>query len=779
MRFKLPCPNRWVWYAGGIATILAIVFGVIVFTRNEKEAPLPNIDNLVESELKQGEIFKPIFGIITDERFTAPDNGKIIRINLRTKTLTLYKDAKIIESLKIENVPKIGSYWETPSALYRVSYKEENHFSNIAKVTMPFSVQFFGNSFIHGTPYDSRSRPVSKSFSFGAIRLSNESAKTVYDFADINTPVSVLSDSTKRPLQINDFSTYFIKEAKKTANLTADSYLIGDVDTGEIISAKNSEKILPIASVTKLMTGLVLLKSGKADGMTKITKNATKTDGGNGGLRVGEKLPVKSLLYPLLLESSNDAAEAIAEYIGRDKFLGLMNEYAESLDLKNTSFSNPSGLPPGNRSTSLDLFKMIRYINAHENEMLTITEERKHAEAKHTWYNINKLSLFTGFRGGKTGYIDSAKKTSVTLFEIPVSEFESRKLAIIMLKSDDRVKDHKTLFRYLLNNVVYGEHNPALALRIPPYIPPKPPEEVRLAFVGDIMLDRGVRQSVLRNFGGKYSRLFEKLPFLSKYDILFGNLEGPISDIGYNKQNLYSFRMNPDVIPALKDAGFDALSVANNHIGDWGQEAFVDTYNRMTNAGILAVGGGTNKDNAEIPKIIEKNGMKIGFLGFTDVGPDDLAASKKEAGILLASDPRFEEIITAASHEVDALIVSMHWGEEYKQNNERQKLLAHKAIDAGAKLIIGTHPHVVQDIETYEDGLIVYSLGNFIFDQHFSKETMQGMLLEVVLGKDGLFEIDRKLIKLNSAFQPDTVVDIKDSPLSLKNGKVVPIKRVE
>lgn len=757
-----------------VATLALSAF----FFFKEKRNPIPKTNEIVETTdkgEKLTDIWKPVFENVPDERFRAPEEGKIVRINLKTKVLSLYENGKLKETINIEMTPKAGSYWETQGGLYRASYKEENHYSNLAKAKMPWSVQFFGNSFTHGIPTDSKGRKLNARFTSGAIRLSNEDAKKVYDFMEIGTPVSVYGITAKRPLQVNDYSTYFIKEAKKTANLTSDSFLIGDVDTGEIIYGKETEKVLPIASVTKLMTGLSLLKSGKEDGIATISKKAIATSGTTGGLSAGEKIPVKNLLYPLLLESSNDAAEAIAEYLGREKFLALMNEHAKELELSKTSFENPSGLPPGNRSTALDLFKMIRYINTHEKNLLSITEERKHREGRHTWYNINKLALMQGFKGGKTGYIDSSKKTSVTLFEIPVSEFESRKLAVIMLKSDDRIKDHKTLFRYILDNITYGEHNPAIATRIPPYIAPKVPEEIKMAFVGDIMLDRGVKQSVTKNFGGKYERLFEKMPFLAKYDLLFGNLEGPVSDVGEDRRNLYSFRMNPSTLSTLKDAGFDALSIANNHIGDWGHSAFFDTLTRLNNLEIKAVGGGVNLEDAEQPKIIEKNGMRIGFLGFTDVGPNDMEATKKEPGILLASDPRFAEIITKASHDLDALVVSIHFGDEYKPANSRQKYLSRLAIDSGAKFVIGHHPHVVQDIEAYEDGLIAYSLGNFIFDQYFSKETMQGMLLEINLSKDGEFEIDRKIIKLNSYFQPDTVIDIKDTPISNLGNKVISI----
>ncbi len=253
----------------------------------------------------------------------------------------------------------------------------------------------------------------------------------------------------------------------------------------------------------------------------------------------------------------------------------------------------------------------------------------------------------------------------------------------------------------------------------------KEPNFVTLSFVGDIMLDRGVKNSVNKNFKGDYSSLFEKLEILKKSDIVFANLEGPVSDIGKDMHNLYSFRMDLSIIPTLKDAGFSILSVANNHVGDWGRNAYIDTLTRLKENEIFYTGGGINTNEAEIPIIIEKYGIKIGYLGFSDVGPNWMEASENKAGLLLASNPRFDEIIQNASKQVDYLVVSFHFGDEYKlKHNPRQEYLAHKAIDAGAKIIIGHHPHVAEDTEIYINGFIAYSLGNFIFDQGFSVNTM-------------------------------------------------------
>jgi poly-gamma-glutamate synthesis protein (capsule biosynthesis protein) len=190
---------------------------------------------------------------------------------------------------------------------------------------------------------------------------------------------------------------------------------------------------------------------------------------------------------------------------------------------------------------------------------------------------------------------------------------------------------------------------------------------------------------------------------------------------------------------------------------------------------ILYTGGGNNQLEAEAPTIIEKYGMKIGFLGFSDVGPNWMGVGEDKAGLLLANNPRFEEIIKNASKQVDYLIVSFHFGDEYKEkHNARQEYLAHKAVDAGAKIVIGSHPHVVEDFEVYKRkdctqssclSYIAYSLGNFIFDQSWSTPTMRGMLLNIKLGNDGSMTVQKNNTKLNKFFQPEEIIKGKEEKL--------------
>jgi poly-gamma-glutamate synthesis protein (capsule biosynthesis protein) len=298
-------------------------------------------------------------------------------------------------------------------------------------------------------------------------------------------------------------------------------------------------------------------------------------------------------------------------------------------------------------------------------------------------------------------------------------------------------------------------------------------KETKIYFVGDIMLDRGVLNSVNKNFNGNFSELFRNVPELKNADILFGNLEGPVSNTGNNVGSKYSFRMSPSVLLTLKDVGFNIFSFANNHVGDWNVAAFNDTLNRFKENNFFVAGAGIDKKQASIPTVIEKNGIHFGFLGFSDVGPNWMEAKENKPGILLASDPNFSSIVKSAKENVDVLIVSIHFGEEYEEvHNKKQEKLAHMAIDSGADMIIGHHPHVIQDIEYYNEKPIIYSLGNFIFDQYFSKETMRGLVVmatfegEKLKELKSLISLQNKKYQIEGLYEKDKIEDALEASLS-------------
>lgn len=283
-------------------------------------------------------------------------------------------------------------------------------------------------------------------------------------------------------------------------------------------------------------------------------------------------------------------------------------------------------------------------------------------------------------------------------------------------------------------------------------------DEIILGFVGDIMLSRKIESDVMTYDDGNFSFPFEFIKdHLAEYDALFGNLEGPISDKGNDLGSIYSFRMNPEVAGVLKEIGFNTLSVANNHIGDWGDEAIVDTFLRLKDEEILYSGGGLNEEKAYSPRIININNTKIAYISFSQFGKNYLEAKGNNIGIAIISDEKLKEAISKAKEESDIIIVSFHFGDEYTtEPNSYQKMFSKKAIDYGADLVVGHHPHIVQPVVKYKDGYIAYSLGNFIFDQNLDDEigTKDGLILKAVIKNGEIYEIEEIKIKFNYFFQP-------------------------
>lgn len=280
---------------------------------------------------------------------------------------------------------------------------------------------------------------------------------------------------------------------------------------------------------------------------------------------------------------------------------------------------------------------------------------------------------------------------------------------------------------------------------------------VVLMFTGDIMLDRGVEYKIMQN-KENWKLPFEKIAtFLNSADLLFGNLESQISDKGYNVGSIYSFRADPKSIETLTFAGFDVVSVANNHSFDYTRTAFEDSMRRLKTAGISYTGGGLTKDEAYSPAIREVRGVKIAFLGYTSVGSSSWQATDNRGGIAWIDSQTLNlltEAIAKTKQQADIVVVTLHEGYEYQKTpNDLQKLFASAAIDAGADFFIGHHAHVVQPLEQYNNGWIAYGLGNFLFDQDFSADTKTGAILKVTLQGKTIKEVQMLKTKQNDKFQ--------------------------
>lgn len=244
----------------------------------------------------------------------------------------------------------------------------------------------------------------------------------------------------------------------------------------------------------------------------------------------------------------------------------------------------------------------------------------------------------------------------------------------------------------------------------PPIPAGRPP--LQLTFVGDIMLARTPGEAVEQGhdpFAGSASAL-------GQGDLTIGNLECVIATTGQRVPKAYNFRCHPRTLPWLARY-FDALSVANNHSGDYGKEAFLEQLDWLEGVKIRPFGGGRNEEEAYAPVILTKKGWRVALIGVNGVELQSYEAGPDMPGLAWLYPERIAESIRAARAAADLVVVLPHWGYEYKfAPAAEHQALARFWLESGADMIIGTHPHVIQPIHQYDGKLVAYSLGNFVFD---------------------------------------------------------------
>jgi len=377
-----------------------------------------------------------------------------IEANLQTMKLHLYSDGKETITLDIIGKGQDGSWWETPTGDYKVLGKETNHYSSIGDVWMPWSIQFYGNYFIHGWPYYNDGTLTNKNYSGGCIKLSTEDAKTVFEFSKKDTPILILEDRSQY-----NFGHLVSKDGSPAPNISAKSFLISNLVTGESLLEKNADQELSIASLTKLMSAIVAKETiylGR-----EIINNQAADNYGNFSPQKGAYYSGFDLLFPLLMESSNEAAKILSSFVGESYFVNNMNQKAKSIYMENTRFSDSAGINADNISNARDLEKMIAYIYYKSHFIFDITkgiapENVGLVNIGHTidissLKNFNEFASYSDIVGMKNGETTAAKQTLVSVWNIntptgivPVS--------IIVLGSDDRKNDTEKLLNWVKIN---------------------------------------------------------------------------------------------------------------------------------------------------------------------------------------------------------------------------------------------------------------------------------------------------------------------------------------
>jgi poly-gamma-glutamate synthesis protein (capsule biosynthesis protein) len=287
---------------------------------------------------------------------------------------------------------------------------------------------------------------------------------------------------------------------------------------------------------------------------------------------------------------------------------------------------------------------------------------------------------------------------------------------------------------------VHPLRNPAA---YPATVPgPAAPLVTTVTVTGDVMLARRVGER-LDQVGDQAAALRPMARRLAASDLTVGNLESTLSKAGPPRQGGDSFGARPQVRAGLRLAGFDVLSLANNHVGDYGAQALRQTLRRIQAGGFAGVGAGTDLAAAVRPVVVVRHGVRFGIVAFDAIGETPAATATRpgalrvrmqpRTGPLVASDlQRVTDVVRALRDKVDVVLVLPHWGTQYTTRTVRdQRVVARRLVRAGADLVVGGHPHWVQGVESLPGGLVVYSLGNFVFDMDFMRETQEGAILEL------------------------------------------------
>jgi hypothetical protein len=255
-----------------------------------------------------------------------------------------------------------------------------------------------------------------------------------------------------------------------------------------------------------------------------------------------------------------------------------------------------------------------------------------------------------------------------------------------------------------------------------------------LLVTGDVMLTRGVPDPA--------AALAPMRALLRSADLTVGNLESTLSTDGPPQQGGDSFGSTPALVPLLEDAGYDVLSLANNHTGDYGERALVQTVDELRGSRVRPFGAGADLGRAARPAILRADGTSFAFLGFNAIGETPPAGAGRPGALSVRMPPRtgplaesdlarVTKAIRTAHRTADVVVVMPHWGTQYTHRPDPvERTVARRLVAAGADLVVGGHPHWVQGVGVVGGVPVLHSLGNFVFDMDFSAETMEGVVLE-------------------------------------------------
>ncbi len=398
--------------------------------------------------------------------------------------------------------------------------------------------------------------------------------------------------------------------------------------------------------------------------------------------------------------------------------------------------TNPDALYVSEKEMSSDLFVLqkINYLD------VKVPISARTSAVK----DIDSSTLEDLLPGAHDTDIDIVKRVARNRIKVGVVSFDHLTLAVQPLSVDGIFPTRRAIennsYPWVMQSYIYGRDDNEILERdeLRESAGARMDEVFTLIAGGDIMLSRGISR-YLDLYGSRYPFLGIRDAIIG-HDIAIANLETPISSRGtrfYPNKGIY-FRADPSVIDGLLFAGFDVFSLGNNHSLDWGAAALQDTMDILKYNGFAFSGAGMTWHDAFCPAVLDMNGTSVAIISINDIYPFEVRETDGRSMLTLTYDAKkLQHEIKTLEQKYDIIVASVHTGIEYISEPERSKVdMMRNLIDSGIDVVLGSHPHVIQGIEVYGDGLIAYSLGNLVFDQDWSRSTSLGLLLEICFYRD-------------------------------------------
>lgn len=366
--------------------------------------------------------------------------ASFVSANLETMLLQVFKEGEQVLEVPIATKGRPGSWWETPAGIYAIEYKNEKHRSGISGVYQPWSLRFQGNFYIHGWPYHANGERVSTAYSGGCIRLEDEYAQQVYELTELGMPVIVFE--REKSHEQKSFS-------RAQPQIGASAFLVTDLSTGFVFTERNRDEKISAQSLTKVMTALVAAEYINLDASVTVPQSAL-VDTERPRLEAGSKVRIYDLLFPLLRESSNEAAMVLSSMLGHERFVSIMNKKAQSLGMRSTHFVDALGASSENVTTPADLYQLMLYIEGNRSFVLNIASGKVRTSAYGTSKFVDEEDTGDTVDESTRAIRSKAdeKTNGMYLVEVTVGG-EKRIISVSLFQSADDAKDIDTLSRFI------------------------------------------------------------------------------------------------------------------------------------------------------------------------------------------------------------------------------------------------------------------------------------------------------------------------------------------